>query len=140
MKTSTSSMRAAAVVIGIVLATLPGRVWADTWVELKGGEFPVASDQLAHLKETLQAQITAAAEARHVSVPDWQKFLIQYRSRKMQGQRVVEVHGSCEFDPRRDLKREFIDERIVDGGTCYFAVIYEPETGRFSNVIFHGNG
>ena len=58
----------------------------------------------------------------------------------MQGHRVVDVHGSCEYDPHIDLKGRFYDEGVSDGGTCYFEVMYLPESGKYSNVVFHGFG
>lgn len=139
MKTATFSTRFVALAIGLMLS-LPGVLRAESWVEVKGGAFALAADQLAHLKETLQAQVVAAAKEQGVAGPDWQKFLIQYSPRKMSGVRVVEVHGSCEVGPGEDVKRRFIDETVVDGGTCYFAVIYILDSGKYSNVVFHGNG
>jgi hypothetical protein len=137
MKTATSVTVALA--IGLMLS-LPGVLRAQIWVEVKGGNYALAPDQLAHLKETLPARVLAAAKEQGVEAPDWQKFLIQYSPRKMHGVRVVEVHGSCEVAPGEDVKRRFIDETVVDGGTCYFAVIYILESDRYSNVVFHGYG
>ena len=139
MKTATFSTRFVALAMGLVLS-LPGVLRAETWVEVKGSAFELAADQLAHLKETLQGQVVAAAKERGVEAPDWQKFLIQYSPRKMNGVRVVEVHGSCEVAPGEDVKKRFIDETVVDGGTCYFAVIYILDSDKYSNVVFHGNG
>ena len=140
MKIAPFGVRSVALAVGLLLSTLPGIARAETWVELQGAAYSLAPDQLAHLQETLQAQVAAAAKEQGVEVPDWQKFLIQYSPRKMQGSRVVEVHGSCEVASGEDVKKRFIDEAVVDGGTCYFAVIYILDSGKYSNVVFHGNG
>jgi hypothetical protein len=34
--------------------------------------------------------------------------------------------------------REFVDENVMDGGTCYFRVLYVVDSDHYSNVTFHG--
>jgi hypothetical protein len=103
-----------------------------------GGGFVVSRQVLSHIKATLASQITAAAKAQGQTLPPWQQFLVQFRATEVKGLRAVEIHGSCQAMPNVDTRKDFVDEQITDGGTCYFLVLYVLDSGRYSNVVFHG--
>jgi hypothetical protein len=46
-------------------------------------------------------------------------------------------HGHSYIGIRND---DFYDERVLDGGTCYFLVYFVVKTMRYSTVVFHGYG
>jgi hypothetical protein len=111
---------------------------AESWVEVLGGHFAVPTDTLGRIQATIESQVTAAAKAQRQDMPPWGEYLIQYRATEVHGRRAVEIHGSCHFDDGPDLRREFYDEHVKDGGTCFFYVVYLLDSGRYSNVVFHG--
>jgi hypothetical protein len=114
---------------------------AETWVEVRHGAFSVSNETLAQVRSNLKETVVAAMRAEGAKAPDWDGYLIQYRGATINGQRALEVHGSCHFDGQKFNDRsEFYDEGISDGGTCYFLVYFVVKTKRYSNVVFHGYG
>jgi hypothetical protein len=110
------------------------RCFAETWVEVTGGAFTPSSDSLVQIRATLQHTVAA-------TVAPWSGYLIQYRGAIVNGQRAIEIHGSCHFDTTNtDLHSQFYDEAVSDGGKCYFLVYFVVATRRYSNVVFHGYG
>ena len=53
------------------------------------------------------------------------------------GKENVLIHGLCQFHPNGSEK-DFIDNHIMDGGTCFFAITYNLKTKTFSKLYAHG--
>jgi len=127
--------------IGIVLAALaiPAFAQSALWVEVEGGTFRVPGEVLAEVEATLPVEIASARTALGYESRPWANSLIQYRGTIVQGQNSVEIHGSCKQSPPSfDNRKHFYEERVLDGGDCYFVVIYTIEAKRYSKVQFHG--
>lgn len=134
-------MRSATTVMtGLLLLAASLGTRAETWVPVRGGSYALPSDVLAHIRSTLTAQVTAAATAQRQPLPPWSQFLLQYRTKRLDGRRVVEIHGACAVHSGQDIHTEFVDEGIADGGPCYFMVLYLLDSRQYSNVVFHGYG
>jgi len=117
----------------------PSLCSAQTWVEVNGGKFLVAPKTISEVRASLRSRIEASFSGAHSR--NWDAFLVQYRSTVVKGHRALEIHGSCDFAKSNfNAQSEFYDERIMDGGECYFLVYYLLETKRYSNVTFHGFG
>jgi len=109
---------------------------AQTWVEVNDGSWPLDAASLGRIEQKLQATVVRSAKTQGQKLPPWLKYLIQYRATLVNGHRVVEIRGACRVSPGLDLRREFLD--VVDGGLCYFTLMYTVESERFCNVIFNG--
>jgi hypothetical protein len=130
-------MRRGAIVL-VALALSPVS-HAERWVELAHNGSLVPAEALAQVRATLQAQISGAIRAEGQEPPDWQGYLVQYRGITIQGWPAIEIHGSCDFHAKGfDPRSEFYDERVMDGGVCFFRVFYLIKTKGYSNVVFHG--
>ena len=77
-------------------------------------------DALKGIKLRLESTITSAAKGH---IPRWREFPIQYRTGYLKAEdgpghfkylRVVEIHGSCQFDAADDIHSRFIDEDVSD--------------------------
>ena len=135
------AIRVKSVVLSVLVVFLCGAppcAEAESWVEVRGGHFAVPTDALGRIRATIESQVMAAAKARGHDMPPWREYLIQYRATEVHGHRAVEIHGSCHFDRGTDLGKEFYDEQVMDGGACFFYVFYQLDSGRYSNVAFHG--
>ena len=130
------------VIVSVLAALLSGAsfsVEAESWVEVRGGHFAIPSDALGRIHATIESQVKAAAKAQGREMPPpWREYLIQYRAIQVHGHRAIEIHGSCRFARSSDLGKEFYDEHVADGGTCFFYVLYVLDSGLYSNVSFHG--
>ena len=112
---------------------------SESWVRVVGGAFAIQHKELKRMHASLELTVTEAAKAQKKTLPAWNQYLIQFREKYVEGQRAVELRGSCEHDSHIDTRREFVGDEIMDGGTCYFTVIYLIGAGRYSNVLFHGS-
>jgi len=122
----------------LMLQMAPLYAESESWVRVVGGAFVIQPKELDRMHVSLESTVTEAAKAQKKTVSAWNHYLIQYREKYVEGQRAVEVQGSCEHDSHIDTRREFVGDEIMDGGTCYFTVIYLIGSGRYSNVVFHG--
>lgn len=93
-----------ALAIGLVPCSLTMDAQAETWIEVSGGSYIPAPDQLACLKDTLHGQVVASAKAQGVAGPSWKDFLIQTGRKLIQ--RGAGRHG--QVDQRR-CRREHPD-------------------------------
>jgi len=121
-----------------ILLVAPLYAESESWVRVLGGAFVVQAKELESMHASLELTVTNAAKAQKKTLPVWNRYLIQFREKYIEGQRAVEIQGSCEHESHMDIRRVFVGDEIMDGGTCYFTVIYLIGTGRYSNVLFHG--
>lgn len=111
---------------------------SESWVRVVGGAFVIQPKELERMHASLESTVTEAAKAQKKTLPAWNRYLIQYREKYVEGQRAVELQGACVHDSPVDIRRVFVGDDIMDGGTCYFTVFYLIGSGRYSNVVFHG--
>jgi hypothetical protein len=124
--------------MGLILWVAPLYAESQSWVHVAGGAFVVQAKELERMRASLELTVTDAARAQKKTLPAWSRYLIQYREKYVEGQRAVELQGSCRNDSPVDIRRKFVGDEIMDGGTCYFTVFYLIGSGRYSNVVFHG--
>jgi hypothetical protein len=111
---------------------------SESWVHVAGGAFVVKAKELERMQASLELTVTEAAKAQKKPLHAWNEYLIQFREKYIPGQRAVEVQGSCKHESHMDTRRVFVGDEIMDGGPCYFTVIYLIDADRYSNVFFHG--
>ena len=112
---------------------------AQTWAEVKQGAFAVPKESLVQIQATLEQRVAASTHFGTTPPHPWRNYLIQYQGATIRGRRAIEIHGSCRFDDAKfDSRSAFYDERVSDGGDCYFMVYFLIKTKRYSNVTFHG--
>ena len=121
-----------------ILLEAPLHAESESWVQVAGGAFVIHPKELERIHASLQSQVTEAAKVQGTTLPPWRKYLLQYRGEYVKGKRAIEIHGSCERESHVDIRRVFVGDEISDGGTCYFTVFYLVDSGRYSNVAFHG--
>jgi hypothetical protein len=127
--------RCSAVLLFALASAVPSAA-AQTWVEVNGGSWHLDSALLGQIEGKLEATVASSAKTQRQTLSAWPNYSIQYQGKLVDGHRVVEIRGACHVSPGRDLRSEFLD--VVDGGPCYFALLYRIDSKRFSNVIFNG--
>lgn len=96
---------------------------------------PSRDDVLAfeqHLGLYLQQ---AAPQTYPGPLRDLSKYRRQYVGILVKGQRVIFANFFCTTDDT-DWKHEFVF--VLDGGSCYFEVKYDVQTGVFYDLSIHG--
>jgi len=122
----------------LMLQMAPLYAESESWVRVVGGAFVIQPRELERMRVSLESTVTEAAKAQKKTLPTWNRYLIQYREKYIEGHRAVEVQGSCGHNSDFDNRSVFVGDEIMDGGTCYFTVFYLISSGRYSNVVFHG--
>lgn len=95
------------------------------------------AEDIAQLEANLPAFLEANAEQFNrdivAELPD---YIRQYLGYTVEGQRLIYVNAVCGHGGNYDWRNELIG--VEDGGDCYFQVVYNFETGEFSELIVNG--
>jgi len=65
-------------------------------------------------------------------------YRLQYVGLVVAGRKLVYVNAFCSAPPPAWDSTALVD--ACDGGPCYWGALYDPETGRFSELAFNGIG
>jgi hypothetical protein len=108
-----------------------------SWIQVPGGDWQPSPEVMHEVGGGLRAAAEAeSARTQHAMQP-WSGYTFQFQGVTEQGRRQVLVAASCRPLPEDASKRWLV---VYDGGTCYFAAYYDPDTQRFVRVRFHGVG
>ena len=78
----------------------------------------------------------ALASAQGTSMPDWDRFTIQYEGAMDSGRHEIHIHGSCFVPDSQDPRRSRII--VLDGGSCFFSAVYDLATKSYTLAMFNG--
>jgi hypothetical protein len=92
---------------------------------------------MSALRAELKNQVQTAAAAEREKLPDWKKYRFQYQGQTIGGKQVVFVNAYCWLDTEMSEEAFF---SISDGGACFFTTTFDPQSERFSTIVFHGHG
>jgi hypothetical protein len=77
----------------------------------------------------------AAPQTGPGALKDLNKYRRQYAGILVNGQRVIYAFFFCDGD-HADWQHEIV--LVIDGGSCYFEVKYDVQTGEFYDLSIHG--
>jgi hypothetical protein len=88
--------------------------------------------------ETMESRIEKVAEleSMHGRIKDPRQSYRQYVGVLIKGKRYIYINGMCER-PRENWDKRLED--VCDGGSCFWGVLYNVESGNFSNLQTNGN-
>jgi hypothetical protein len=72
-------------------------------------------------------------------IPHPEKYFRQYAGIVLGGHKIIYVNALCETAGNKYetyWRERFV--QVFDGGDCYWSVRYDPETGRFSELMVNG--
>jgi hypothetical protein len=86
---------------------------------------------------TMESRIDKVAEleSTHGRIKDPRQSYRQYVGILIEGKRYIYINGMCER-PRGDWDKRLQD--VCDGGSCFWSVLYNVESGSFSNLQTNG--
>lgn len=67
---------------------------------------------------------------------DWRDYTFQYQGREISGKRYVFVNALCKKMDKQELQKNFYE--VLDGGSCYFNVKYDPQKDAFFELYING--
>lgn len=106
-----------------------------SWIPVPGGEWNPPEEMLAQIQSELPSFVKLQATKLKKALPEWSSYTFQYQGQTQDGRRFVFISGFCIEPP------DYVEERfllVLDGGTCFFNVKYDPEKREFFELGFHG--
>ena len=106
-----------------------------SWFPMAGGTWSPDQVAVAQLRSTLQPYVLAQATQQHRQLQPWSTYSFQYQGRGSEDGKFIFVNAFCS-PPDAYSAKQFV--RVLDGGTCYFEVKYNPKTKTFYDLGFNG--
>jgi hypothetical protein len=104
----------------------------NAWVHVRGSWEPPAG-ALGALKNGLQSFVAINTGRR--TLRPWQEYAFQYQGQVDRGRRYILVNALCRVDPGWSLQSQVL--LVLDGGTCYFHLKYDPVEGSFYDLFIN---
>jgi hypothetical protein len=125
---NTIALFAASLILGATSATLvPG-----AWIQVAGGAWVPNEAVVSQVASSLEVYVEAAAKRQGRDVRPWSEYSFQYQGRILKGRRYVFIAGLCATFADTDLSADFYE--VLDGGSCYFRLTFDPKRQRFGNL------
>jgi hypothetical protein len=117
------------------LFTTVAAVAVGSWVAMSGGAWSPSPTQVTEIQGGLKPFVLHQATEQRRKLPDWSSYTFQYQGRLDGGLKVVFINAFC-ISPPEHTQQQFV--LVLDGGTCFFEVKYDPNKKRFFQLTFHG--
>jgi hypothetical protein len=106
-----------------------------SWFPIAGGTWTPEQGVTSQLQSTLQPYVVAHASAQHLALQPWSSYSFQYQGRGSADGKFIFINAFCSSPDAYAAKR-FL--QVLDGGTCYFELKYNPKTKTFYDLGFNG--
>jgi len=132
-----------AVLMGCVLTAVSVNAWVDhssnsnKWIAVPGGSWSPTPNQLDKLRARFETFIQKGAAEKRVTLHPWQDYSFQFQGQVKDNQKVVFVNAFCIAAPDYAQQRFVM---VLDGGPCFFNLIYDVAHDRFLELRFNGIG
>lgn len=94
-------------------------------------------DQVQALEDKLASYLShAAPETYPGPLRPLDEYTRQYAGIQVNGQKVIFVNFFCNPDEHDDWQQDFV--LVMDGGSCYFELKYDVQTGALYDLSIHG--
>jgi hypothetical protein len=117
-------------VLAIATAFLVG-----SWFPIAGGTWTPDQAAEAQMQAVLQPYVVAQASAQHRKLRPWSSYSFQFQGRGSAGSNFIFINAFCSA-PNAYAAKQFL--QVLDGGTCYFELKYNPKTKTFYDLGFNG--
>jgi hypothetical protein len=107
-----------------------------TWFQVRGGDWTLSPEITSQLQSELRPAIAKLAGDRFKRFYPWQQYKFQFQGQQNDSARYVFIGALCNVDDSGDLTETFVV--VLDGGTCFFEVKYDPESQGFYDLVVHG--
>ena len=110
-------------------------VAVGSWLAISGGSWSPSPAQVDEIQNELKPYVIQQAAAQHRKLPDWSRYTFQYQGQMHGGRKVVFINAFC-ISPPGYARQQFV--LVLDGGTCFFEVMYDPDKKEFFQLLFNG--
>ena len=106
-----------------------------SWFPIAGGTWTPDQGAVAQLRAALQPYVVAQARGQRRKLQPWSSYSFQFQGRGNAGGKFIFISAFCSTPDAYAAKR-FL--QVLDGGTCYFELKYNPKTKAFYDLGFNG--
>ena len=106
-----------------------------SWFPMAGGTWTPEQTAAAQLRAALQPYVAAHASDQHRALQPWSSYSFQYQGRGSANGKFIFINAFCS-PPDPYAAKRFV--QVLDGGTCYFELKYNPKSKTFYDLGFNG--
>ena len=129
--------RLAALLLAVSGSAGAHAVGKQVWIEVEGGAWTPDTRTMAGIKAGIEAFARVQAQANGRELKAWTDYTFQYQGRQSGDGKSVFINAFCTDGGNRDLDKDMVV--VMDGGSCFFNLKYDPNTERFYDIIIHGD-
>lgn len=108
----------------------------DRWVGVEGGSWVPPAETIARIKEKIESFVRAQAKRDGRELREWKSYTFQYQGQKEHTKKFVFINAFCVSDSTHQLSKQLV--LVLDGGTCFFNVKYDPKKKQFFELLING--
>jgi len=108
-----------------------------SWHEVRGGAWRPSSSDVLRLQDEIEPAIAKLAGSKFGRFRPWQEYQFQFQGQQSDSGPFVSISALCSVNDSQDLTERFVV--VLDGGTCFFEVKYDPKSQRFYDLLVHGD-
>jgi hypothetical protein len=108
----------------------------STWTRIEGGSWQPSDQIMSKIKANLETHMKSKESVFRTSLKKWDTYRFQYQGQEKNNRRFVYINAFCDFDKDKNLSKVFIF--VLDGGSCYFQVKYDPIADIFFDISING--
>ena len=130
------TLRRAAAGLVFCLALGASAAAENVWVKVKGGSWEPSPKMIAELKAGVEPYVKDQAMAQGRKLRNWREYTFQYQGQEESERKSIFINALCIGDDRWHLDREMVI--VLDGGSCFFNVKYDPARKQFYGLSING--
>ena len=106
------------------------------WFKVRGGAWDPDPEVISRLQAELEPAISKLAGDKFKRFRPWHEYKFQFQGQRNDSGQYILIGALCSAMDSRDLTEGFVV--VLDGGTCFFEVKYDPKSQRFYDLTVHG--
>ena len=122
--------------IALCVAVITTTGAAERWIKVAGGRWDPSSTILTDLKAQIESYVKSQAKAQGRELKRWQDYTFQYQGQEEKGRKYIFINALCASTDRQTLDKQIIV--ILDGGSCFFNLKYDPDQKVFFDLFING--
>jgi len=108
----------------------------DTWIKVGGGSWDPGTKMLTDLSTQIESYVKSQAKTQGRELKRWQDYTFQFQGREEKGRKYIFINALCAPTDQQRLDKEIIV--ILDGGSCFFNLKYDPLRKAFFDLFING--
>jgi len=126
----------ALILVALCLAIVTSVNAAEPWIKVAGGKWDPSPKMLANLKAQIESYVRSQAKAQSKELKRWKDYTFQYQGQEEKGRKFIFINALYRLNDRQTLDKQIIV--ILDGGSCFFNLKYDPNQKVFFDLSING--